>query len=325
MKNFFYFLLTFTISNSFATHPLTIKEIKELGYFDKLDYTSEEVRAQMPTFEARLFQETQRVSKFYNVNPYFKDNALIFIYTALYMDNNLEAYKHQYLSFRDLTSQMQLSNSENAEDEIKARAAKIIEYVDRAKELLADDIRIDSWVYGMKAKHVDTELYVSKIVQFAQAKKDTFSLVSALTITHDKKVTPEQEKILTKLVKKFSSINSPCFSGKTKSQCRSTELAPFAAQTGVVMLADYRFKSSLKEKGEFARRMGRILSESLYRSTHQFWMKDSTPFWRNKNLVSDRLLLTHDKNIKHNVVDEKFRRPENTVIFQCSSCHDSGK
>jgi hypothetical protein len=276
---------------------------------------------EMVVLEAKLIDSADQAYAMADSDPYLRKNALIFIYTALMMDNLIEANHLGVLTYSEWTKLKAYSTKADPKEEYDIRKEKILKYVDRAQVLLPNDLRMPSWVYGMKAKHVDP-IYADEIINMARDRQDTFALISALTVTKNIKLNDDQEAVLAKLVKKFTSLSSPCFFGKTKSQCRSTELAPYASQTGVIMMADYRLKTAKKEKSNRLQKLGRIFSRALYNSTGMVWMKDSTPFWVNKHIIPGRVALT-DKYAKIEDINAFWKTPDSQVIYSCSSCHAS--
>ena len=301
---------TTSFSHAEEAFPLTVDALRtSVGYFTKLDYDTPSIAAEIPALANQLIASADAALTLPGSDPFFKSNALVFIYAALYLDNELEAIRREKLPSTTLSP-----------EEIKIREGKIIQYVERAKALLPTDLRMDSWVVGMKAKHLSVD-YASQLVDMAEKRKDTFSLISALTITRNTQLTDAQNEVLGNLVKKFTQLDSPCFKGSTKSQCHSTPLAPFAAQSGIIMLADYRLKMTEKEQSERKRLLGRIYSRMLYGSAHKVWMKSSTPFWKNASIIPERIALTREEGFNEQNLAHYWKTPAAQVIYQCTSCH----
>lgn len=305
-----------------ADSPFTVLDAQVFGYFERLDYWSPKIVEGMPELESFLVDAAEYALPLPDSDPYLQENALIFIYAALYMDNLLEAHRLGFISFSKLTEYKQLSKTGIEIDEIHAREKKILAYVDRASQLRPNDIRMGSWVYGMKIKHIGAE-YVDSIIKMVEERQDTFSLISALTVTRDLVLKPEHTLVLDEMVKKFTSLASPCFKGSTKEQCRSPRLAPFAAQTGVLMLADYRLRMAARDDTSRTRTIGRFFARMLYNSTDMVWMKDSTPEWRNRDLIEDRVKLTRGDNFSPESVMNFWQSHSSRAIYHCTSCHSS--
>jgi hypothetical protein len=299
--------------------PLSVKEIQSQGYFNKLNYRDPETLALMPSFENQLMESADEALTYATNDPYILENALIFAYTALYLDNLLEAKRFGSLAIPELPNGKIISASGDQEEEYEKRKQLAIKYIEKAKELLPNDYRVDLWYYGIKSTHVSPE-YVNDLLAIAQERGNTFSLMSSIIVTKEMDLSFEQEQVITKLVKKFTGITSPCFFGKTKSQCRSTPIAPFSAQNGILMMADHRLKISKVNTSNRQKKIGRIYSNILYRSTGLGWMKSSTPLWENRNLISERITLTK-KYVTHEKIQEYLNSDKGRVIYGCASCH----
>ena len=131
---------------------------------------------------------------------------------------------------------------------------------------------------------------------------------------------PSQQKIITKLVKRFTGILSPCFIGPNMAQCRSSFIAPFAAQNGIVMMADHRLRISKVNTSNRQKKIGRIYSNILYRATGMAWMKATTPYWVNKKVIRERMDLTK-KYTTGQEIEDYLKSDNGRVVYGCASCH----
>lgn len=321
--SFFIFTMLFSIhgfSQTYLKPLMSLEEIKKERYFDLLDYTVTSNIPQIFELEAKMIESSDLAVNYGDQSTYLYKQALTLAYTAVFMDNILSGYHEGYIKESDFEKYSAFSTKGIFASEMQQRSKRILEYLAKSSALLPNDYRVLSWNAGMKTKYVDPK-YMSEIVGLIKRFENTFTIMTALTLMEESPISDSDLEVVDKYVKKYASLSTPCFKAKTKAECRSTPEAPFGAQGGTLALADHRLKIAMRENNPVQKLIGRMLSRLLYSSANKYWMKDTTPNWKYKYLISERVELTRKDSFTEEELSVFWKGPSNKAIYRCATCH----
>ncbi len=292
--------------------------IRDLGYFETLDYNRAKVAKRIPALEAALvklipFLKTQIVTR--EIDS--QSAAMSMAYIAMYLVNTGYGVQHGQLHERDLSAV-----------EPSSRNSIVLSLLEEAQRLSPEQPMIGSWLEGERIRISGGEGFDHLI---EKTKTDpVFSLFSALILAQEFKVTPAQDDELFRQVQKMTSDESPCRSGKKARTvaCGASPLVPYSRQAAALYFGDayLRRASDLLNddtitndlQGRHFAGMALILYGSLHKNPQT---SVSTHLWRNETELNIRrrlanLVIWGKINAKPYFKTEGAARP-----YQCSSCH----
>lgn len=299
---------------------MSLDEVKDQNYFDLLDYTVSENIPKIFELETKMIESSDLAVSYSDQSTYLYKQALTIAYTAVYMDNILSGYKEGFIKESDFEKYSKFATKGIFSSEMEQRSKRILKYLAKASTLLPNDYRVLSWNAGMKTKYVDPK-YMSEIIGLIKRFENTFTIMTALTLMEEFPISNSDLAVVDRYVKKYASLSTPCFKAKTKAECRSTPESPYGAQGGTLALADHRLKIAMRENNPVQKLIGRMLSRLLYSSANKYWMKDSTPNWKYKYLIAERIELTRKDSFKEEELNTFWKSSSNKALYRCATCH----
>ncbi len=301
-----------------ADDTVTPLFIRNLGYFETLDYNRPKIAKKIPALEKSLVELLPRLreqTSTHAIDPQVA--AMSMAYIAMYLVNTGYGLQNGKIDQDDLHA-----------IEPSTRNPLVLSLLEEARALSPEQPMIAAWLEGERIR-ISGGAGVDQLI--ARTKTDpVFTLFSALILEQEFSFTQAQQDELFKQVLKMTSSESPCRDARAAKTpaCGASPLVPYSRQAAGLYFGDAYLKkgSELLNDGEISNDglgrhyagMALILYGSLHKNPQTAL---ATHEWSNETELNQRRKLA-DLVIWGKINARPYFKTQAAIRpYQCASCH----